>query len=436
MRIGRRHAALLLAALSAGIILITLFVIDTSRNNGTIELVDLLGDRSALDGIAVEGAIRDGYHEMRFRWADGRITKQTKVHDEPRNLNTYYAPGMPLPVGDRFYEIYPSFTSNDDYEVRYFDNIDGFRGDFGGMAFIDPSLVYHSAANSRAHTNYQEKGLAFIGDRVFYAPTTTRDYTGSSGIYEVIRFSGRNTMQGEDSEQPATKRIAELDLEGNSRDELQGLEVLGLEAVDGKLALIALVDGRIVVRGFDADSGEIIGEAALDTFVHTTTVEGGQRPDGETYRENYDAYADDDTGILTLKLTSTNSTSLENHLAIISLSLREGVQLVHEQSLVHPVRDAEPIEEYSRFSFRDGKLYAFKRMLSQPPDLFTRYDDLKIRSFFIEAYEAGELIYRGELVTDMNDDLVQEQHLAEPYQFQYEPYRYRQMEDVLFRSTD
>ncbi|MCR2807620.1 hypothetical protein [Paenibacillus soyae] len=435
MRNFRKHAAPLLALLSSAILVMTLFAMNGARNNGLVELADLQGERSALDGIAVEGMVRDGYHEMQFRLEDSRLMKQTTVYDEPRYLNTYYAPGMPLPVGDRFYEIYPSFSSDTDYEIQYYDNMNGIRGDFGGMALVDTSLVYHGTGDGYTYTNYQEKGLAFIGDRVFYAPPTTRDYTGTSGIYEIVRFSERSTMQGADREEPESRLIAKLDLEGNSRKELKGLEILGLEAVDGKLALIALVDGRIAVRSYNPDSGEMLGEAALDAFVNTTPGQGKQ-PEAETFQENYEAFADDDTGILTLKLTSTKSTTEDTPLRIFSLSFRDGVTPVYEQALSQPAWKAEPSGEYSGFSFRGGKLYAILTLRSQPPDMTILYDDLKMRSILIEAYEAGQLIYRGELKTDVNDDVVQEQHLTNPSQFQYEPYRYRQVGELHIVSSE
>lgn len=431
----KRHAAIPLALLSAAILATVLLVIAGAKNNGTVELIDLAGDRSALDGIVIEGMIYDGYHEMEFRLTDGRATKQTTVYDKSRYVAMPFTPGAPLPSGDRFYELWPSFATDMDYEIRSFRrDRNGFRGSFIGTALVDTSLKYNGSGDGYTHTNYQEKGLALIGDRVFFAPPTTRDYTGTSGIYEVILFNERTGMQSPDSEQPETKLLTKLDLEGNSRDDIKGLEILGLEAVEGKLALISLIDGQIVIRGYDADSGDLLGETTLDAFVNTTPGAAGHRLEGETYAENYEAFADDDTGMLTLKFTNSQSTSENTHLLIASFSFRDGVTLLHEQKLSYDGRDGFLHGESNRFSLRNDKLYAIMMLRRQPADMNVLYDSLRERIVIVEVYESGQLTYRGTLDLDLNDDTAKDRFFAERHSFQYENYRYRQLSGLNIRD--
>lgn len=427
----KKHAFLPLLAISVALLVATFSHVSGARNNGTAQLIDLEGDRSALEDVTIGGYIRDGYHEMNFAWKNGEMSKETIVYDLPRKHPWKYVSGAPLPNGDHVYELHPAFFGGNDFEIRSWRSRDGLMSaEVEGIALVQTSLHYKGASDGRTFTNVQEKGLAFIGDRVFFVPPTTRDYTGTSGIYEVLQFGQRNTMQ--QPETAESRVLAELDMDGNRPGEWKGLEVLGLEAVGDKLALIALVDSEIVVRGYDSITGDTLGEVRLGEYVYTLPAESGPPADGGYY-ENYEAFVDEDIEMLNLKFYGTDSPVPQSRHFVASISFQDGIETVNRQVLHFEDKDRYSAVDSNYYSFRNGKLYAIT-ISAVPPEMYTQFERLYDTKLLVEVYAAGERLYSGELRTDINEDLVEDRYLASAHD-QQDRSQYREIDGLHIGSV-
>lgn len=425
-----KHIALLLLAISIGIVVNTLLNVEAAKDNGKLELIDVEGDRSVMEDVKVGGYIRDGYHEMNFEWGSETVSKETILYEKPRVHPPPYYRGAPLPHGDRAFEIYPGLSGGIGFEIRAWRNNNGFRTNVMGVALAETSLRYVGSADGYSFSNHQEIGLAFIGDRVYYAPPTTGEYKGTSGIYEVLRFGQRQTYQSPDEAE--TRELVELDMEGNQPEERKGLAILGLEAVDNKLALVALVDGEITIRGYDSSDGAFLGEAALGDYVFMSSGES-EPSRGGRYYEDYEAFVDDDIEVLNLIFKSVESDTLETKRMVASISFQDGIKLLNKQVLRYEGSDRSMVGETNRFSYRNGKLYAIL-VTAVPPEMYTANERLYDKRVFVEVYEAGEKKYRGELVSDINDDLIEDRYFASAYHTQ-DKSQYREIGGFYIRNA-
>ncbi|OUS69094.1 hypothetical protein B1748_32245 [Paenibacillus sp. MY03] len=422
-RLLKRHAALPLLAIGLAILIILYFQISGARNNGKLELVDLYGDRSALRDVVLSGYVQDSYHRMSFELTEDKIDKETVVFGKPSQPIANYSPGMPLPSGDRAYQIFPGFYAGIGFEIQAWRMQEGYRMNVEGTALVETALQYKGTADGYSFSNHQEKGLAFVGERIFYVPPTTRYYTGKSGIYEVLRFGDRNSMQK--PEEDETRVLVELNMEGNRQEAWQGLEILGLEAVGDKLALIALEDGEIVVSGYDSETGDSLGRVRLAEYVYMLG-QGTEPPKADDYYEDYEAYVDEDLGVLNLKFYNTGSPENETRHMVASISMKDEVKLINKQELSYKGRDRSPSGASNNwFSFRNGRLYVMK-VSSVEPEMYTLFESLYDQQVMIEVYENGEKLYAGELRTDVNDDVIEDRYLASTH-FQQERSEYREI---------
>ncbi|MHA6482483.1 hypothetical protein ACX1C1_11355 [Paenibacillus sp. strain BS8-2] len=427
----RAHAVLPLLIISVIIVVYLSLQVYDAQDDGSIEIVDLEGDKAALGDVIIEGYIRDSYHIMDFEWAQNSLTKATTIYDKPLRHAPSYARGGPLPNGEYDYEIYPAFYGGVGFEIRARHNREGYRTDVLGTALVQTSLQYRGDSDGYTFSNYQEKGLAFVGDRVFFVPPTTSDYTGESGIYEVLRFADRGSMQM--PEEAETHPLVKLNMDGNSPKDGIGLEVLGLEAVGQHLALVAVVNGEIVIQVYDSNEGTLLGEVALDEPIVKLSGEAAVTSNGGYYQE-YEASVDEDIGVLNLKFYSTESDEAESKLLVASISLGNEVKLLNKQELRYEGRDRALAGEMNLFSFRDGKLYAIMST-SVAPEMYTLFERLYDKQVLIEVYEAGVRLYRGELRTDVNDDLIEARYFASTHGT-VDDSKYREIGGFRLRNAD
>jgi hypothetical protein len=73
----------------------------------------------------------------------------------------------------------------------------------------------------------------------------------------------------------------------------------------------------------------------------------------------------------------------------------------------------EDFSGISHMSYRDGKLYVIKTF-REPETAESRYtyDIVRPKHFYIYVYEYSKLIYKGELVTELNEDNIRTINLS------------------------
>lgn len=434
----RKHAALPAAVLAVAIIAAIFVRLYGLKDRETIELHHLSGDPSVLADLVIDGAVSDSYHRTAFTIENGVLRKQTELYEEPFYVqNVRYSPGARLKRDDREYEVHPSFLSGTDFDIVYYEYRNR-RHVGGGTAKIDTGLAYASSNDYYTLTNAQEYGLAFVGDRIFYAPPTTLDYKGTSGIYEVTKFHARSRLSIEQPPEQESRLLAELDLNGNSAERREGIEILGLEAAGDKLALVVLLDGKLAVRGYHSDSGQMIGEVRLEEKVWGPEIadapgdsETEETSSEERYYQGYAASADDDIGVLNLKFRSSLTTNEKRRMMVVSVALSDdGLRLLNKAKL------CRGDEEYgdAQYSYRNGKLYEAEIVYERNADQYVAYDALKPKRLLLRAYEGERLVYEGEIGTDVNDDNVQASHIHDAYAYglAYDGTRFRRLEPIRF----
>ncbi|XEC96186.1 hypothetical protein AB6A23_06400 [Paenibacillus tarimensis] len=396
------------------------------KDNGTFKIKDLVGERSAIEDVIISGDLLDGYHRVRFKIEGGLVRTDTEVYSVPMLWSTdRYIYGAPKRMNGIDYEV----RGYIDFDIIYRDSRNPKRS-VTGLAHLKPEIVYtKSSQEGVTFTNPLEYGLAKIGENVYYSVPTTTDYTGMNGIYE-LKFDERAYQYMPEYEKHAPRLVTSYSLDRNKESGSAGIEVLGLEAVGGKLALITAEDNKLVVRGYDSSSGLMLGEAVIENFI----VAGrGDNKEAEAHYESYDAYADHIGNVLTLSFRSNLSRPGQLKRTIVSVDFSRSVEAV--QILKGDFRDGDEHRYFGYgiqyMSYVNGKLVV-AMTLSEPEESNSiPHEIVRPKRFFIYVFQASELMYKGELVTDLNDDTIRAVNVPPTYSgFAYDPAQYRNFADV------
>ncbi|MFD0673556.1 hypothetical protein [Cohnella sp. GCM10027633] len=378
----KRHAAIPALAFAIFVVAYGRTDLFADKEKGTFELVDMQGDRSAIEDVVFGGDLGDKVHHTTFAVDGGKVGTHTVLETAPSVDINRRIPGFGEQIGEWRYEVHgaPPFEIN-----RY-------NGTAGGTVTVHPNITEHGgSANSHSYMNSLEYGIANIGERVFFVVPTTKDYTGKSAIYELDYASANkeNNYRGE------ARELVPISLERNEQaDEPNtGIQVFGLEAVGDTLVLLLEEDGKLVFRGYDSLSGEPIGE-----------VVGEGLPAKALMNDAYRAFVDEDENVLNVRFDAKPAP------IVYSIGKTdEGLKLLARTEL-DQVAGMEDRDYYNpsimAVSFRNGKLYVAKTVTEIDEASGYTYRLEWPRHLFLEAYREGSLLYRGELRTDVNDDSI------------------------------
>ncbi|WP_168123223.1 hypothetical protein [Paenibacillus sp. HB172176] len=414
IRFARKHAIIPFAIFGATIIALLSHSIHAAKDDIRISLRDMEGDRSALQDVVLEGILGDGFHETAFEISGGKLSSRTKIYEDAKPVRSYYLPGKLISSGFPIDSIQArDFIYSVIDEPFSFNRISIGKYDLQQRMIGSSKLKLNiSSTAGNTYSNTPNYGLAVIGGKAYFTPLVTLDYSGTSGIYETLGF-----FNGGDEERPdeESRLLASLDLEGNNSYKGTGLEVLGLEAVGNKLALIAARNGEVIVQGYDSESGELLGEAAVGEYVR-----GGSK-DSEAgsaiargVNEQYHADVDMDSQMINLSFRTSESTQEEWVQAVASVSLADGVELLNKQDVRIKGRFSSD-RDFTMYSYRNGKLYlAMSKVIDEEAgDLGHPTSGLAARSLTIRVYEGGKQMYIGELATDMNEDFIEDYFMGQ-----------------------
>jgi hypothetical protein len=357
-----------------------------AKKDGRWELIDLEGDRQALEGVVVQGVLRDAYHSTEFRISADGVSHETELFDTYQEEQRYVMLDSRI-YGDYIYQVW-NFVDQTLIQRRPLTNLND-----------DKSVLikgYYSASDKHGNGRYGnlvEYGLADANGQMFYVTPTSIHYQGVNVIYRL----------NYEAEVPEAERLVELNMRSNDGEQSRGLEVIGLEASGDRLVLIMTEDQeRLVVRSYDSESGDMLGETTVEQFhpaEHSTS---------------YLAYADPQQQNIHLVFPRHEErlSDRESAWTILSFDLSDGIRLVE---VVQPIFPDGTLEYWSSKIWssimavhRAEDRLVVATALRQPPEnlsLRPAYYYSPVR-FMIYVYEAGSLIYRGELLTDVNDDFI------------------------------
>jgi len=425
----------LLALITAIIVIILVFIkIYTFKDNGTFYLKDLQGDRSSLSDVSISGYLHDGYHNTSFKIDDGIVVTRTKIYNSAKE----YISKQKTPVRYIYGVHYDASLSITGQKIAIYINYNDYtdlKSIKYGAAYLKTDIVCEKySEGSYTLTNHAYYGLVKIDDKLYYTVPTTRDYTGTNSIFEISDLNdyAAALLQKDAVEQGKARVLASFSLDKNKDDASSGIEVLGLEAVGDKLALILVDENRLVVRGFESSSGEVFGEAVLEDFA----IAGHRRdnlknPEAPSYYESYEAFSDEN--VLNISFIRSDSQPDNLKRTIISFDFSDGVKLVNKTDASYTEGNIDRIYD---MTYKSGKLYVAMSLREFAENSSIPFDILRPSRFMIYVYKASDLIYKGELMTDINEDNIMAVYSASTYSrhgFGYDQYEYRIFEQVEIR---
>lgn len=433
----KNHAVLVALIAAIAVIGIMSGSINAKKDQGTFYLKDLQGSRQAIEDAVIGGELKDGSHRTSFRIEKGQVKTSTVLFEQTQQQTPKrFIPGNAKIMNGIEYDI---SNTGPLFEIVARDRRNTIPIPIG-TATVNPPVHYNRADqkdNSVTYTNALEYGLAKIGDNVYFTLPTTTHYIGENGIYE-LKFSdnwGYRGITGDTGLKPRT--VATFSLDKNKDNPNSSIEILGLEAVGSSLALIAVEDNQLITRAYDSISGKQLGETIVPHFylAGRDRASSFNNPSGDTYYENYEAFSDHDQN--TLNLSFSRSSSAEDAVANNNKTMFS-FHLSSEMKLNETIKESFADGEEDNFSgmlamsYRNDKLYVVKTMRSKPKDESQlQYDIVLPKRFMIYVYQASTLLYKGELMTDLNDDNIRAMNLSPlPGGFGYSQSEYRYYDNL------
>lgn len=402
----KKHAALPL--LSVSLLTVAWSAVDGygNRNGGTIELSDLSGDRQELSGMRLLGELTDGYQRTAFAIGrEGEATASTRLKPQPEAEEPVrYSPGAPKSIGPYQYtvaELQPVRIA-----VRLLDDL-GLVSNVNLTAALGIRNPKTAGTNSSHWSNPAEYGLAGNAAKLYYTPPVTRDYEGMTGIYEWDTADFRFGKSGGGKDLPAAV-VAEWPLVPASEDDAKAMDVIGLEASGDRLALLAVQNGELLIRGYDPARRQPIGELRVpDARIAEASVTPASPSAGTILSERYTAYADSDNRLLTLAFGQNADPEGKRVTRYYTFDLTDGVKLVNETRIIRSDRleEAYYLIGAGTVAYREGKLYVASPFVDRR-DAKTELKHMIYwpKLFLVEVYRGNDPLYEGELLTGLQED--------------------------------
>ncbi|HLU22302.1 MAG TPA: hypothetical protein VKZ77_07440 [Bacillaceae bacterium] len=384
----KRHLPIL--TLIASIILLTVLLskVHAAKSNANFIWKDVKGERSVLNGISISGELADAYHRTKFIVENGKVNYKTDVLDIPQTMYQQQS--------EKEFTFHRAGQITNNFEVELKDYS---KTPSSSYARIITDIEYNLSKSlyGVSFVNTHHYGLTTISDKVFYTAPTSTNAGGVNGIYE-LKFTEYyiNTIQ--EKYNPRTLTTFEL----NKVNDQTGIQVLGLEAVGNKLALILIKNHKLTIRVFDSETGTQLGETNLkDDFF----IGDQENPEAkEVHRSNYDSFSYND--LLILSFTSLGSTENDSKKTIISIDFTDEVKIIgiNKGRFTNSTsRDSDNIEE---MYYKNNKLYIVNTAVDRAKENDVNRAVLLPKYIKVYVYDENGLIYEGRLETDIHDDYL------------------------------
>jgi len=477
MNFIKRNLALILLIIPSIIIISAFAYVFAKRDDITFYLKDIRGDKSALSDITIAGVLQDQYHGQHFEIKNGEVNHHFEYYDKTSDAlepAVNYVNG--ISSGDLVYNFQNNYKitpdadtkvtstesttygdlQNGDYSieertivsnkvefiaeirVRHKDwekNIDknhfsihtgvvlegdGFEYEFTETVEKQPDGTEHilyrgSSINTLAiNNNNLGKCMALLEGKLYFTIPTTKECYGENGIFVVDEYEYWWEADVEGREIGKGRKIVRLNLDEHN------IDVMGLEAVNEQLVLIMMIDNILTLRTYDKE-GNFIDEISFEDIDMQTT--------GTTniYPMNYEAFINGNILNLSLNKSSYGSSQAK---ALISVEIGDEIKEKHK---IHDLDFNNEITQHYNIYAKDDKLYIVTSVQNPNENNKSQYDVLRPRHFIIMVYENSDLLYKGELVTDADEDLEIERLKNHTGGFGYNMLDYRHFEGIELR---
>jgi len=377
----KRHSLVPMVLVVVSVFAFAAVDLHAARDDSRWELVDLEGDREALEGLKIRGVLRDAYHSTSFSVTADGVAHETELFEVYREDPRYMALSSRI-IGDHIYKVW-------NFEDRLLIARQSVRDPEDTESVMIEG--YYAATDSRGQARYGnlvEYGLATSDGQVYYVTPTSLYYRGINVIYKLHYGA----------EQSKAEPLVELDMRDNDSERSRGLEVLGLEAAGDQLVLLMTEDQEhLIIRSYDSVTGELLGETAVRGFQPT--------------RHSTSYLADVDAEGMKLNLAfprhDEQLTEGQSAFTILSLDLTDGVRLLEQMRPVFTDGFWESwISQMAVQHTGDQLVVAMTVRAAEEDDSPYPNDFVRPIRFMIYVFEGSELVYRGELLTDQSDDYI------------------------------
>lgn len=464
-KVLRRYFVILVVAAVMLTLTSTYLSVYARKEAGQFTLQDMAGDRSVLSGVSVGGKLTDSVHFTDFTITNGSVQTNTTLKAYPQENNPIYPYLGKVKLGDeRIYEVsYGSFSMSELFiadrgrsgygqertaKVQpriYFrqsgetdlqessrierptpsDNTNSGSSSGNGEASADDGIS-NSVVELANQTLY---GLTEANGDIYYIHPTTRKWEGVNSLYKLAFRN--NDSKNASNEIPESLALASFDLDAIKAAGSSGLDILGLESVGGKLAVIIAENGQLKVYCY-SESGQALGEIVVaEAFTLRgleSEIDSNGSEKGKRYDERYQAYPDEKNNQLNLLFNSYNSEASGSHATVWTLDLSAAPKVVNQAEVTFAAEDGKDNQGNmaAAVAFREGKLYLLKVLEQSQLREEGTFLPAWPERIFVHVYEQDKLVYKGELLTDAADDLIRVYNRppTSSYSYRYGEYRH------------
>jgi len=482
----KKHIALPLLVITLAFIILIQNYIRSSAVNSTFYLEDLYGSREHLKDVTISGNLQDGYHNNIFEIINGNLEFKTIYYLHYKDLipSKIYQPSFFKIINNVEYELRMFLEGNKIIaNIKYYDrNYEKTGRPYYGEAIVKTSITSEQyTGNSLTIATSYPYVITNIGERIFFTIPTTKGYSGTNGIFEVLSFSDKlnyllyttisqeetnptqNSQQDsqqnnkQNNKQDASiidqvnlnqeayiRTVAEFSIDVDNQTDESYIEVLGLQAVNNYLVLILRQSSSLIFRSYDSESGEQTGEVIIK--------------DSSPYLERYEVFTannilnlcfrknvpGDERRILTFEITGENrindnknkinETGQKRYYEDDRVIMRGNLKLTN---IIDEIYADSEIDRIFNIFHKDNKVYVVLSLIDSEANKIIPYDVLRPRRMLVYVYEDSKPVYIGEIVTDMNqDNIFQLYGPATRGGIPYNTYERRLFEDIQIRSKN
>ena len=134
------------------------------------------------------------------------------------------------------------------------------------------------------------------------------------------------------------------------------------------------------------------------------------------YSPRYEAFPDGKRQTLTFGLRRVSPAVKGTGMTALSFDFSQRVKLVGQSDFSFDDGEEDTYARISYMGYKDGKLYALRSFREpEKEELRTGYNMTRAQHVMIYVYERSKLVYKGELVSDLNEDNIRAYNQSPPY---------------------
>lgn len=464
----KRNLALILLGISSILILSAFSYAFIKKDDVTFYLKDIKGDQAALNDITIAGVLQDRFHGQYFEIKEGKVNHRFKYFNTSSDFvepSVNYING--ISSGDLAYWFQNSYEVTPDADTKtttskrdvYSEHIveertisankvelfaeirvrhkdlkstienDSFSINTGIIVEADEFEyeIIETVGKLPDGTEYTmsrwvtmkellpinndnlSNCMTLLDGKIYFVVPTTKKCSGENGIFIVDEFEAwwrESAENGQRKKVGKGRKIVKIDLNDHN------IDVLGLEAINEQLVLTMLVDNFLTLRTYDK-YGNFIDEICLeDIDMHMI----GNSP------IVYESFINGN--ILNLSLNIGSYGSAQAH-ALVSVEIGDKIK---EKHIIQKPDFINEVTQHYNIYEKDNKLYIITNVQS-----LTENSILRPGRFIIMVYENAKLLYKGELVTDADEDLEIERLKAQTGSFAYNLLDFRHFANIELR---